>query len=132
MRDLHNLISAAIALNPAAITSNTTTNGTGVDLKGFESCDFAIASGTLTDGSYAVTVQESDDNSTFADAAAVDLLGSNPSFASTDDNVLKTVGYRGSKRYVRIKVVSTSVTTGGTVAAVAIRGRARHKGTQAA
>lgn len=131
MRDLHNVISPAVAKPAAAIATNTTTNGTGVDLQGFQSCEFVIVSGTLTDGSYAINVQESDDNATFTDAPASAILGGEPTFAATDDNVVKSVGYVGGKRYARIQIVSTGVTTGGTLAAVGIRSRQRHTGGKA-
>lgn len=131
MRDLHNTISAAVAKAPAAIASNTTTNGSTVDLQGYESCEFVIVSGTLTDGSYAINVQESDDNATWSDAPASAILGAEPTFAATDDNTVKSVGYVGSKRYTRIQIVSTGVTTGGTIGASAIRGRVRHSGGKA-
>jgi hypothetical protein len=133
MRDLHNNLSIAIAKTVAAITTNTTTNGAVVDLQGFGSVEFSIHSGTLTDGSYAINVQHGDlaNGSDMADAPASALLGAEPTFALTDDDTVKTVGYVGSKRYVRIQIVSTSVTTGGTLGATAIRSRQRHTGGKA-
>lgn len=122
--DIASDLNVTNALNTAAITSNTTTSGTGVDLKGYQAVMFVIKSGTLTDGAYAINVQESDDNSTYTDATAADIVGTEPSFALTDDNTAKKVGYVGDKRYARIQVVSTSVTSGGTIGAVAVRGHA--------
>lgn len=122
--DIASDLNVTNALNTAAITSNTTTNGATVDLKGYQAVMFVIKSGTLTDGAYAINVQESDDGSTYTDAAAADLVGTEPSFAATEDNTAKKIGYIGEKRYARIQVVSTSVTSGGTIGAVAVRGHA--------
>jgi hypothetical protein len=129
MRDLHNNVSAAVALTPRAIATDTTTSGTAVDLQGYEGVEFVVATGVLTDGAYVVNLQESDvSGSGYTDVAAADMLGTEPNFAATDDNVVGVVGYRGNKRYVRLQIVSTGTTTGGLIGAVAIRGRARHKG----
>ena len=104
-----------------------TTNGVAIDLaqggNNFRDVLFAIHSGTLTDGSYAVTVEESD--SSGSGYAAVDssrVLGSLPTFASTDDNVWNSFGVRPTKRYVRVVVTATSATTGGVLAATAVLG----------
>ena len=133
MRDLHNNIAAVVAKTIAAITSNTTTSGATVDMQGYDACEFVVQSGTLTDGSYAINVQHGDlaNASDMADAATADLVGAEPTFAATDDDKLKRVGYIGSKRYVRIQIVSTGTTTGGTLGAVAILGRERHTGGKA-
>jgi len=130
-RDIHNNLGAVVALNIGAISSNTTTNGAIVDTQGFEAVEFFIQSGTLTDGSYAPTVTEGNasDLSDGSATAAGDLLGTlaGATFAATDDNAVKKIGYKGGKRYVRLNIVSTGVTTGGTLGAVAVKGVARNK-----
>jgi hypothetical protein len=132
MRDLLNNLVSKLAKAAAAISTNTTTNGLVIDLQGFESCRFDIASATLTDGTYACSLQEgtASDGSDMADVAAAQQLGT-ASFAATDDNTVKSLGYLGSKRYVRVKIVSTGVTTGGTLGATAVLGRQRHTGGKA-
>lgn len=132
MRDLLNTLVTKMAKAAAAIASNTTTNGTVIDLQGFDACRFDIHSATLTDGSYACSIQEgtASDGSDMADAAASAVLGT-ATFAATDDNTVKSLSYVGSKRYVRVKIVSTGVTTGGTLGALAVLGRQRHTGGQA-
>lgn len=130
MRDLHNNIGVAAALNPQAIGSSTTTNGAIIDLAGFESVEFVIQSATLTDGTYTPSITEGDESdlSDGSAAAAADLLGTvaDATFAASDDNAVKRIGYRGNKRYVRLNITSASVTTGGTLAAVAIKGHPRN------
>jgi hypothetical protein len=132
MRDLLNGLVSKLAKAAAAISTNTTTNGLVIDLQGFDSCRFDIASATLTDGTYAVSIQEgtASDGSDMADAPASSVLGS-VSFAAADDNTVKSLSYVGSKRYARIKIVSTGVTTGGTLGATAVLARQRHTGGKA-
>ena len=108
------------SLAPAARTASA--NGTGVDLANFGSATVAFVVGTITDGTHAPKVQESDDNSSFTDVAAADLNGSLAALAS-DTN--QRVGYRGSKRYIRAVSTVSGTTTGGVYAAVVLRGDAR-------
>jgi hypothetical protein len=129
MQDLHNNIKVVPALTPrAAIATDTTTVGTAVDLQGYESCEFLIASGVLTDGSYTPLIEESDDNSSYSAVADADLLSTEAAeaFALTDDAEVHKIGYVGHKRYVRLSLVSATTTSGGFLAAIAVLGHARH------
>jgi hypothetical protein len=112
------------ALNYTAISSDTTTNGTGIDTTDYESVTFAYQSHTLTDGTYTPLIRESDDNSTYTDVADADLTVTEASvaFAATADNTVKKIGYTGTKKYVRASVVSTGTSSGGGMSAMAILG----------
>lgn len=127
MLDQKSDLKTYVALTPrAAIATDTTTVGAIIDRKGFESVTFSIISGVLTDGAYAVLIEEGD-AANLSDAAAVadaDLIGTEAlaGFAATDDATAKTIGYIGVKRYVRLSIVSTSTSTGGFLAATAILG----------
>ncbi len=115
------------ARNAAAITTNTTTVGVEIDRQGFDSVTFAMQSATITDGTYTPVIEESDvSGSGYAPVADTDLTVTEASvaFIATDDNVVKKIGYLGNKRYVRFSYVSTGVTTGGTLSALAILGHA--------
>lgn len=129
MRDLLHSLVSQLAKAAASISSNTTTNGLVIDLQGYEAARIDIASATITDGSYVCSLQEgtASDGSDMADVAAAQQLGS-ASFAATDDNTVKSLSYLGSKRYIRVKIVSTGVTTGGAFSAIAVLGRQRHTG----
>lgn len=129
-RDNHHNVKASSALDTQAITSDTTTAGNIIDTKGFESLEFVIQAGTLTDGAYAVLIEEGDDSG-LSDAAPVadaDLLGTEllAGFAATDDDKVSRIGYLGSKRFARLSLVSTGTTTGGTLGAIAHQSHARH------
>ena len=124
--DLANDISAVVSIPPQVRTAAV--NGTGVDLANYESAAVVIVSGTITDGTgYVFEVQESDDNVTFTAVADSDLGAAEPTLTATDDNVVKEIGYKGIKRYLRVAI--TSVTgapaTGGLFAACVVRGKPR-------
>jgi len=109
------------SLAPAARTSSA--NGTGIDLAGFPSATVAFIVGAITDGTHTPKVQESDDDSTYTDVAAADLIGSLAALAASTN---QRVGYRGTKRYIRaVSTITGSPSTGGVYAAVVIRRDAR-------
>jgi len=114
--DLHNNVKGVLAVAVQDITTNKTVTGAIIDTAGFESLEYLVTSGTLTDGAYAFVLQEGD-ASNLSDAAAVpaaDTLGSLTGFAATDDDTVKRVGSIGKKRYQRLQIVSTATTSGGT------------------
>jgi len=124
-RDLKTNVSAVLSLNPANRQSNT--NGTGVDLKGYDSALVAIHFGAWTDGIFAVTIEESDDDSTYAAVAAANLDGTLPDFAvSNYQNTINVIGYKGSKRYIRPVLTlgggSPTAGTGVICSAIVLRG----------
>ena len=112
--DLHSNVKQVVALNAAAVSSDTTTVGNIIDSAGFESLEYVVQSGTITDGAYALLLQEGDE-SNLSDATAVssdETLGVLTGFVAADDNVAKRVGSIGKKRYQRLSIVSTGTTTG--------------------
>lgn len=122
--DIHNSITGRNALDIQAIATDTTTNGEIIDTQGFESIDFHFLSGTITDGAYALVIQDGDE-SDLSDAANVDselVLGDLTGFVAADDNTVIRVGTVSKKRYVRASIVSTSTTSGGTFGCVAVLG----------
>lgn len=122
MKDIHRDSDYVNSLAPASRTA--TTNGTGVDLQGFEGAEIIITAGTITDGTHAPKLQESDNGSTFADVSSSDLLGT---FSNITSNSTQKVGYVGNKRYIRVVVTVSGATTGGVYAAIVRRGLARHE-----
>jgi hypothetical protein len=125
MRDLHNNLNAVRGISPAAIISaNGTTTSQTIDVVEYGSVEFIFLAGAITDGTFTVTLYEGD-ASNMSDEAAVadaDLLGSEPALTSADANTVKRLGYIGSKRYVRAKVVQSGATTGGFLACAVVQG----------
>ncbi len=109
----------AQSLTPAARTASA--NGTGVDLAGYERALVVVESGTITDGTHTIEVQESADNSTFTAVADTDLEGTEPAIAAANDDTVWTIGYVGTKRYVRVAVTVAGATTGGVYGAQVVR-----------
>lgn len=123
-QSLYNVARAKATL-AIALRTNGTVNGTTVDLHenkdASRSAMLIVHTGTITDGSHAVILQESDDNSAWGTVAAADLQGSAPTVTSTDDDTLFELGYKGSKRYLRASVTTSGATTGGTLGATIVR-----------
>jgi len=117
MRDIKSNVDEAQSLAPAAITS--TTNGSGVDIRGYDSAMAVVHPGTRTDGTHTPKLQESDDNSTFTDVASSDLQGT---FAAIASNTIQRVGYVGSKRYLRVVTTVSGATVGAVYGATIVRG----------
>jgi hypothetical protein len=124
MGELYNNLLAAQSLAPAARTA--TANGTGVDLSGYHTALVLVDAGSWTDGTHALKLQESDDNSTFTDVGASDLIGSAPTISSsgTASKIYK-FGYKGIKRYVRVVTTVSGTTTGAVYSAMVLRGNPR-------
>ena len=113
-------LKALKALNIASIATSTTTAGSSIDTKGFESLTLFVELGARTDGTFLPLVQDSDDNSTFADVVDTFLIGTEAEASLNTANTVKSIGYVGKKRYVKLSIVSSSVTSGATVSATAI------------
>lgn len=132
MKDLHNNIKTTLAVAPKTSTGNEAIVGEIIDLAGYRSCEFAIAYGDKADGAVAVLVEE-DDDAALATAAAVadaDLLGTEADAGVADGtagaNSVKKIGYRGTKRYVRLTLTTSSNAGSCPVGAVAILGHPSH------
>ena len=123
--DLHSNVKQEVALDSQDITTDTTTVGNIIDTVGFESIEFVIQSGVITDGAYALVLEQGDDSG-LSDAAVVptdEVLGVLTGFVAADDNAAKRVGSIGKKQFQRLSIVSTGTSTGATkFSSVAVRG----------
>lgn len=113
-RDLKSGISVVNSLAPLLRTA--TANGTGVDTRGFDSAMAVIKTGAGTDGVFAFTVQDSDDDGSsdaYAAVAAAQRDGTLPtvdadSTPATGVNTITKIGLKGVKRYVRVVATQTA------------------------
>ena len=115
---------ARVALVSGART-NGTVNGAAVDSgifgNDFRTVFFIVQTGTITDGTHAVAVQDSADGSTgWANVDAATLTGTVPTIGSADDDVVFQFAHVLQKQYVRLTVTTSGATTGGIFAAVAV------------
>jgi hypothetical protein len=123
IRDSKNNNKKVIALATQAISTNTTTAGVEIDMQGYSSLTFDIIAGAITDGDYTPLIQESDTSGSGYTNVADDFLIGTEAEATVDaTSEVKTIGYTGDKRYVKLSIVSTSVTTGGTITGLASLG----------
>ena len=111
-----------IALSLAAQTISATTLTASVDNQGFGSLMFTIAAGAFSytgSNKVSITVQDSDDNTTFADVPASSIYKPESGAiakildATADGAAVHNVHYLGEKRYVRLNLV-----VAGTVSAI--------------
>jgi len=109
-QDLHNNIKCSLAEPPvAAQTDNTAIVSAILDTAGYNSHEFVGIFGTNTDADVSFTVlMEEGDNSSLTDNTAVadaDLLGVEAmGLDFADDNKVFKLGYKGTKRYIRVTV----------------------------
>ena len=143
MKDMSNTIATAVSLKGAVYTAGA--NGTGVDLQGYESATLMASVGaegdTLSSSvHFELSLEHSDDNSTFTDVAQADITdgtissggiwlkldgtaGGNP---DTTGDVFR-VGYVGGKRYIRGVLAKTGSHSNGTaISMIVVKGNARH------
>ena len=122
-RDLKNDIKIVNGVNITSITTNTTTAGVEVDTQGYESVTIEVITGARTDGTVTPLLQESDVSATYSGSVAdEDLIGLEADAALSELNRRSRFGYIGKKRYIKVSLVSTSVTTGLTAGASVILG----------
>lgn len=106
-----------------ATRTNGTVNGTAVDAYGYRTAMVVALSGTITDGSHALTLQDSDDGST-GWANVADVIGS-VTLTSPDDNIVAELGGAQFRRYLRVVATTSGATTGGNFGALIVLGTPR-------
>ncbi len=125
-KNLHDSQDYSESIAPLLRTDGTV-EGTAVDLQGSNSAEVIISS-EWGDGTVTPSLEESDDNSTWSAVAASNLDGSFAAITSDATDGVQNVGYVGSKRYIRAKIVTASSTSGSTAGAAIERGHLRHSG----
>lgn len=118
---LYNNVEVRKAFSPISRTANTTIDGDVIDRADTNAgVTFAIVAGTVTDGTWTFSIRESDDNVTYTDASLTSSEQGGSVLISTDDDKVEEIGYKGNKRYVRLRCVSSGATTGAVWGAVAV------------
>lgn len=125
-KQLNEEVSVVLGLAPAAVTASA--NGATADRQAggdnFQSALVEVSVGTWTDGTHTISLEDSDDGSSWAAVAASDLSGTLPviSDATTDDSVIAAVDYVGVKQYVRVVTTVAAATTGAVYGANVVLG----------
>lgn len=109
-----------VHLGNLSLSGTTPAASSWVDMRGFDAATIVLVSNTITDAGtaagFTATAQHSD-TTAGADAAAIaaaDSVDGSTTIAVTDDAADDTlaggIGYKGSKRYLRLNVVGTTGT----------------------
>lgn len=135
MFDERNNAEYGLALS-ATLSGTTKASGDWIDMQGWNALTFVVSTGTVTDAGtasgFTFQVEEGDDT-TDAGATAVaddDLIGLESDLTVTDDaadnDLIGSIGYRGTKRYVRMTATGTT----GTDAVVTVQATKRVGGAE--
>ncbi len=131
--DLRSNILPKLAISPdTSVSNNDNTIGPVIDRHGYGSVTFVIVSGTLADNDVTLTptvqVCAIDNCADAAAAAAETLIGTvaGATFAETDDNTVKSIGYKGTARYLRIIMTPANNTGAARFGAVCILGNKQY------
>lgn len=122
VRDINKETAVVVAVAPAAALTATTTSS-GIDLAGFRAASVVVVAGVATDGTFTPTIEDSDDNVTFAAVSASKLSGSFAAITAAADENVQEVGYLGTKRYIRVVLTETVASAGQFLTAFVIKGK---------
>ncbi len=109
-------------------TYSSTETGTTVDVSekgGVDDVVVAIFSGTVTDGTHTISIEESDNDSDWTEVDSANIRGTIPILtnAAADDDTVQYVGVVTTMRYLRVvSTVSGSPLTGGIYGAFVVVG----------
>lgn len=128
-KDLVNQMDAVVAIAAVAINTDTTTASAAIDMQGAEGALILMHSGVIAGGDganvYTPLITECDtSNGSFTAVADADLINTEASAVLDGDTEgVKKIGYIGTKRYIKVSIVSTAFTTAGGIAgALVLRG----------
>jgi hypothetical protein len=131
MKDLHSTIRTSRIISPVAIGANATKTGQIIDRQGYGGVEFictygaVVTTGTVAtvvmfEGAVTGTMTSVADKDMLGTEALASLLAATPRTSGVTKNVSKRMGYKGDKRYVRVDVVGSGVTSVGCVGVEAI------------
>lgn len=129
MRDIHNRLRVLKAIPPQAVGTTGIANGSlsdVIDRRGYDSLEFIInhGSGGASVADVTTVILYESDSATaasFTSVADADLLGTelaagcaaeNPRTSGVGKNKTAKLGYKGNKRYLRLRVYGTGHATG--------------------
>lgn len=115
------------AISPAAARASSTNGNaidcarTGIGSQRVKSVTFLFTTGTLTDGTYVLSIEESDaSGSGYAAIPSNRISNAVGTIAATADDTAYSLSCQPAKRYVRLVVTAAGTTTGGIYSATAL------------
>jgi len=139
MRDMHSEMTAVVAIGAAVLSADNTPAA--IDLQGYDAAEIILmigAGGITFSGTNKIefVLTHSDDNSTYANVADVDMLG----VSGISSGIIKSLtaahasaaayrfGYKGGKRYLKLLAdFSGTHGTGTAIAAVVLKGEGHNQ-----
>ena len=131
MESLFHNVEQRRSISPVAVLDDTAQVGQIIDHSGFGAVLYLIAAGTLADAAATFAVLlEHGDAANLSDAAAVpdaDLIGTEAlaGLTQADDNEVRKLGYKGTKRYSRLTITPTGNSASAPISAVCLLGRGK-------
>ena len=137
MKDMLNAITVKKVIAPiSGAASDAAIVGAIIDHQGYESATYIIETGVISDSdaTFTVLLEEGDDstlsdNTSVADADMISQGANAPetdaAFATADDGEVRTLGYRGTKRYTRLTLTPAVNTGAWLIGAVCVLGHRR-------
>lgn len=130
-KDLHSNIKQTLALSPVALGATGASAGKIIDRQGYGGVEFLLGYGAVTTTGSVVTalLKEGDVTGTLTSVADADMIGTEAlaglAAAATRTSgvaqqVVKRLGYKGTKRYVQLTLTNTGTTSAGLMWADAI------------
>jgi hypothetical protein len=116
-QDIHNNIKTVNAVTPAAVGTTGIAGGklsAAIDRKGYGSVEFvyqASASASVADTITPIVYESDTTNGSFTSVAAADLLGTEEVITLATTANIKKVGYKGNKRYIKLRLYGTGTAT---------------------
>jgi hypothetical protein len=115
--DIHNNIKYVVAVQPYDPAATGTKTGIVIDRQGFDSVEFVHAVGAIAATAFTQTpvIFEGAATGTLTSVADGDLIGTEAGArlsGGTTDNKTGKIGYRGTKRYVRMDLIIAGAATG--------------------
>lgn len=128
--DIHNNIKYVVAVQPYDPSATGTKTGIVIDRLGFDSVEFVHAVGAIAATAFTATpvIFEGAATGTLTSVADGDLLGTEVGArlsGGTTDNKTGKIGYRGTKRYVRMDLIVAGAATGFHAAICALGGASK-------
>lgn len=117
MKDMHSNIKVLHAITPQAVGASGIAGGklSGIlDRRGFESAEFIFSYGTSASAADTITpviYEAAATGDSFTSVADADLIGTEAAIALSAAGSSK-LGYRGNKRYLKIRLYGTGHATG--------------------
>jgi hypothetical protein len=130
LNHIHESIKQTLGLTPTALGATGTTAGKIIDRKGYGGVEFLVGYGAITTTGSVVTavLKEGDATGSLTSVADADLVGTEAlaglaagaRTSGTSQQVVKRLGYKGTKRYVQLSLTNSGTTSAGVFWADAI------------